>query len=166
MEVEKLRILLIGSGGREHALAWKLSQSPLVESIRVVPGNGGTATCLPKVQNVSNVDPDDFASLLAFAKGHEVNLVVPGPEVPLVAGIESIFRAGESGHFAPISPVLTGSQVGFDALDLRKKLHAWKGVKPLQKISWPGIIFPQRDMRYSATMRRRGSTLTKCHTTL
>lgn len=98
MEEEKLRILLIGSGGREHALAWKLSQSPLVESVKVVPGNGGTATGISKVQNISNVDPDDFQSLLAFAKEHTINMVVPGPEIPLVAGIESVFRAGEHDH--------------------------------------------------------------------
>ena len=97
MEEEKLRILLIGSGGREHALAWKLSQSPHVDSIRVVPGNGGTATGISKVQNITNVDPNDFRRLLEFAKEHGVNLVVPGPEVPLVAGIESIFRAGAHG---------------------------------------------------------------------
>lgn len=95
MEGERLRILLVGSGGREHALAWKLSQSSLVQFVKVVPGNGGTAAGLPKVQNVSNVDPDDFPGLLAFAQKHEINMVVPGPEVPLVAGIGSFFRAGE-----------------------------------------------------------------------
>lgn len=89
-----MRVLLVGSGGREHALAWKLSQSPLVDFIKVVPGNGGTAVGLPKVDNIDNVDPNDFEALLQFAKKHEINLVVPGPEVPLVAGITDVFRRG------------------------------------------------------------------------
>ena len=95
MEGERLRVLLIGSGGREHALAWKLSQSPLVDSIKVVPGNGGTAEGLYKVANVASIDPDNFSALLAFARKHNVNLVIPGPEAPLVAGISDVFRAGK-----------------------------------------------------------------------
>ncbi|KAK9325867.1 phosphoribosylglycinamide synthetase [Lipomyces orientalis] len=86
-----LRILLVGSGGREHALAWKLAQSPLVEHIWVAPGNGGTARGLSKVENVS-IDSADFSSLVNFAVEKSVNLVVPGPEQPLVDGIETQFR--------------------------------------------------------------------------
>ncbi|KAI9813021.1 MAG: hypothetical protein M1832_006412 [Thelocarpon impressellum] len=86
---DPLRILLVGSGGREHALAWRLSQSPRVEQIFVAPGNGGTAQAsLPNVANVKDVDPDDFSALAAWAIKHAVNLIVPGPEAPLVAGIE------------------------------------------------------------------------------
>ena len=92
---EPLIILLVGSGGRESALAWKLAQSKLVQDIFVVPGNGGTARGLQKVQNISHVSPKDFPALLAFARENEVNLVVPGPEAPLVAGIADFFRAGE-----------------------------------------------------------------------
>lgn len=90
MSSQSLRILLIGNGGREHALAWKLSQSPLVESIIAVPGNGGTATC-PKTSNNTTVSADDFPGLVSLAQQERVNLVVPGPEAPLVAGIESFF---------------------------------------------------------------------------
>ena len=93
MEGEQLRILLIGSGGREHALAWKLSKSPRVDVIKVAPGNGGTAAGLPKVQNV-NLKTDDFPGLLEFATEHNVNLVIPGPENPLVAGIGDVVRKG------------------------------------------------------------------------
>jgi phosphoribosylamine--glycine ligase / phosphoribosylformylglycinamidine cyclo-ligase len=87
-----LRILLIGNGGREHALAWKLGQSPRVECILAVPGNGGTSAC-PKVSNVDHVRPDDYSGLVALAREHNVNLLVPGPEAPLVDGIEGYFRA-------------------------------------------------------------------------
>ena len=93
MEGEQLRILLIGSGGREHALAWKLGQSPLVDVIYTVPGNGGTAS-VEKVTNIGSISPEDFPALLDFAREHAVNLVVPGPEGPLVAGIGSFFRSG------------------------------------------------------------------------
>jgi phosphoribosylamine--glycine ligase / phosphoribosylformylglycinamidine cyclo-ligase len=89
-----LRILLVGNGGRENVLAWKLSQSPKVDAIIAVPGNGGTAG-LPKVTNYSDVKADDFPGLIALAKKHGINLVVPGPEQPLVDGIETYFRNGE-----------------------------------------------------------------------
>ena len=95
MDFEPLRVLLIGSGGREHAIAWKLSQSPLVEKIYVAPGNGGTARDLPNVENISSPKPDDFPGLVAFAKHEKINLAIPGPEAPLVAGIEAHFRSGE-----------------------------------------------------------------------
>ena len=93
--IDRLRILLVGNGGREHALAWKLSQSPRVDIIYVVPGNGGTARGLKKVENVDTVKADDFPGLVAFAKEYNVNLLVPGPEAALVAGIESHFRKGK-----------------------------------------------------------------------
>ena len=95
-----LRILLVGNGGREHALAWKLSQSPLVESIIAVPGNGGTAG-LPKVTNNTTVSADDFPALVELAKKEGVKLVVPGPEAPLVAGIEGYFREAGIPVFGP-----------------------------------------------------------------
>jgi phosphoribosylamine--glycine ligase / phosphoribosylformylglycinamidine cyclo-ligase len=90
MASQSIRILLIGNGGREHALAWKLSQSPLVESIIAVPGNGGTAACR-KVTNNTSVSAEDFPGLVALAQKEKINLVVPGPEAPLVAGIETFF---------------------------------------------------------------------------
>ncbi|EEY22532.1 phosphoribosylamine-glycine ligase [Verticillium alfalfae VaMs.102] len=95
-----MRILLIGNGGREHALAWKLSQSPTVEAIFAVPGNGGTATC-PKTTNVSSVAADDYPALVAFAKSNAITLVVPGPEAPLVDGVEGYFRDAAIPCFGP-----------------------------------------------------------------
>lgn len=95
-----LRVLLIGNGGREHALAWKLSQSPRVETIFAVPGNGGTATC-PKVTNVTTVSAEDFPALVDFAQSNGVGLVVPGPEAPLVDGVEGFFKKAGIPCFGP-----------------------------------------------------------------
>jgi phosphoribosylamine--glycine ligase/phosphoribosylformylglycinamidine cyclo-ligase len=92
---QRLRILVVGSGGREHALAWKLSQSPLVDSVHVAPGNGGTAAgSVPKVSNV-DIKVDDYPGLVKFAQENNINLVVPGPEAPLVDGIQGFFQAGK-----------------------------------------------------------------------
>lgn len=79
-----MRILIVGSGGREHALAWKLRQSAKVEEIFIAPGNGGTAL---EGTNVP-INADDLPALVAFAKEKAIDLVVPGPELPLVLGIK------------------------------------------------------------------------------
>jgi phosphoribosylamine--glycine ligase/phosphoribosylformylglycinamidine cyclo-ligase len=89
-----LRVLLIGKGGRESAIAWKLSQSPLVEKIFVVPGNGGTAARMERVSNVEVVDEEDYPALVSLAKDLNINLVVPGPDAPIVGGIQGYFRKG------------------------------------------------------------------------
>ncbi|KAI0481738.1 phosphoribosylamine--glycine ligase [Xylaria cf. heliscus] len=95
-----LRVLLIGNGGREHAIAWKLSQSPLVESIIAVPGNGGTATC-SKTTNNTSVSAEDFPALLDLARKNNINFVVPGPEAPLVAGAVDFFEDAGIKCFGP-----------------------------------------------------------------
>lgn len=99
-----LRVLLIGSGGREHALAWKLAQSAFVSHIFVVPGNGGTAGITQKVQNVPDVPAHDFSQLLKFAIEQNVNLLVPGPEAPLVKGIVDYFRNNGPASIACFGP--------------------------------------------------------------
>lgn len=86
-----MKILVIGNGGREHALAWKLAQSPLVSDVYVAPGNAGTHRDL-KVQNLA-IDPLDFSSLIDFAKKNTIDFTVVGPEAPLVAGIVDAFSA-------------------------------------------------------------------------
>lgn len=94
MAQEQLRILIVGNGGREHAFAWKLSESPLVDVVYVAPGNGGTGLdASGKITN-ANVKGDDYPGLVAFAQQNKVNLVVPGPEAPLVDGIQGYFQAG------------------------------------------------------------------------
>ncbi|KAL8723366.1 MAG: hypothetical protein Q9225_000349, partial [Loekoesia sp. 1 TL-2023] len=100
MEHERLRILLIGNGGREHALAWKISQSPRLEKLYIIPGNGGTSK-IPKAENISYLKSDKFLDLLVFARESKVNLVVVGPEAPLVAGIEDTFRCAGIRCFGP-----------------------------------------------------------------
>lgn len=92
-----MNILVIGSGGREHALAWKLSQSLKVQKVYVAPGNGGTA--LDK--RLVNVPITDIAELLAFAKNEKVGLTVVGPEAPLAAGVVDAFRAEGLRIFGP-----------------------------------------------------------------
>lgn len=86
-----MKILLIGQGGREHALAWKLKQSPLVTHLFCAPGNAGTALDATNV----NISAMDFPGLLKFAKKEAIDLTVVGPEVPLVAGIvDEFLKAG------------------------------------------------------------------------
>ncbi|KIM27315.1 hypothetical protein M408DRAFT_326758 [Serendipita vermifera MAFF 305830] len=86
-----MNILVIGSGGREHALCWKLSQSPSVGTIYAIPGNAGTSS-LPKTQNVSVSLSNNFKELVGFAVDHDIGLVVPGPEQPLVDGVQAVFQ--------------------------------------------------------------------------
>lgn len=85
-----MNVLVIGSGGREHALAWKAAQSPLVETVYVAPGNGGTAL-EPDIENV-DLAVDDFDGLADFAREHKCELTIVGPEAPLVDGIVDHFQ--------------------------------------------------------------------------
>ncbi|MEO6364594.1 MAG: phosphoribosylamine--glycine ligase [Luteimonas sp.] len=94
-----MKILVIGSGGREHALAWKLAQSPRVDEIIVAPGNAGTAS-ETKCRNVA-ISAVDIDGLLALAEREGVALTVVGPEQPLVAGIVDCFRAEGRCIFGP-----------------------------------------------------------------
>ncbi|MBC7162578.1 MAG: phosphoribosylamine--glycine ligase [Immundisolibacter sp.] len=94
-----MKLLVIGSGGREHALAWKLAQSPRVTRVYVAPGNAGTAT-EPGVQNVA-IAAEDVTGLLAFAQREAIDLTVVGPEAPLVAGVVDAFAAAGRRCFGP-----------------------------------------------------------------
>lgn len=104
MSQSKVNVLVIGNGGREHALVWKLSQSPLAGTIYVAPGNGGTSTMSANVETVSiGSSVKDFPELVKFAISHDVKLVVPGPEQPLVDGIADAFKAVGIPVFGPSS---------------------------------------------------------------
>jgi phosphoribosylamine---glycine ligase len=94
-----MHILVIGGGGREHALAWKLAQSPRVSRVSVAPGNAGTAT-EGVIQNVA-IAATDLSALLAFAQETDVALTVVGPEAPLVAGLVDAFEAAGLACFGP-----------------------------------------------------------------
>jgi phosphoribosylamine--glycine ligase len=85
-----MKILLIGSGGREHALAWKMARSPRVQKVFVAPGNGGTAN--QKHEGIENLPISDLLELADFAKREQIALTVVGPEAPLAAGIVDVFR--------------------------------------------------------------------------
>ncbi len=94
-----MNVLIIGSGGREHALAWKAAQSPLADRIFVAPGNAGTAREL-RIENVP-IDVLDIDGLLRFARENDIGLTIVGPEAPLVAGIVDAFRAEGLRCFGP-----------------------------------------------------------------
>ncbi|MEM5423219.1 MULTISPECIES: phosphoribosylamine--glycine ligase [Paraburkholderia] len=92
-----MKLLVVGSGGREHALAWKLAQSPRVQLVYVAPGNGGTA----QDERLANVDITDIHELADFAEREAVALTVVGPEAPLAAGIVNVFRQRGLKVFGP-----------------------------------------------------------------
>ena len=92
-----MRVLLIGSGGREHALAWKLAQSPLLSALYVAPGNGGTSEI---AENVA-LDPADHPAVVGWAKANAIDFVVIGPDAPVVAGLGDDVRASGIVCFGP-----------------------------------------------------------------
>jgi phosphoribosylamine---glycine ligase len=104
-----MRVLVIGSGGREHALAWKIKQSPRVSRVIVAPGNAGTAIDAECV----DISPTDIPRLLRFAQENDIDLTVVGPEAPLVAGIVDEFQRARLRIFGPskLAAELEGSKV-------------------------------------------------------
>jgi phosphoribosylamine---glycine ligase len=92
-----MRLLVVGSGGREHALAWKLAQSPQVSQVFIAPGNGGTAAV---GQNVP-IAVTDISGLVSFARREQIDLTLVGPEIPLVAGMVDAFNAAGLRAFGP-----------------------------------------------------------------
>src|SRR5258706_12558854 len=93
-----MKLLVIGAGGREHALAWKLAQSPRVQKVFVAPGNGGTAS----EAGVENVPLSGTAQLIDFCRREHIYLTVVGPETPLAEGIVDAFRAPGLKTFGPL----------------------------------------------------------------
>lgn len=94
-----MQVLIIGGGGREHALAWKVAQSSQVEQVYCAPGNAGTAK-EKKVENVP-IEPDDINALVTFARETGIDLSIVGPEAPLVAGVVDVFRLAGLRCFGP-----------------------------------------------------------------
>ena len=104
-----MKVLVIGSGGREHAIAWKLSRSKKVEKIFCAPGNGG----IKEIAELIDIRADDISGLLNFAKKNKIDLTVVGPETPLVKGIVDVFNESGLKAFGPFKDVamLEGSKV-------------------------------------------------------
>ena len=103
-----MNILLLGSGGREHALAWKIAQSEKVNKLYIAPGNAGTDQCGENV----NIKATDFDAIKAFCLDNDVNMVVVGPEDPLVKGIYDYFRNDTAiAHIPVIGPSKEGAQM-------------------------------------------------------
>ena len=169
-----MHILLIGNGGREHAIAWKLSQSATVEHIFVAPGNGGTAR-LPKCENVP-IKAEKVAALRDFAVEKQVDLVVVGPEAPLVAGITDLLQAAGLTIFGPsrIAAQLEGSKAFskqfmqrhgiptgqaeiFDDFDKAMRALRWMDLPPVVKASGlaggKGVILPRSMEAAAETVR-------------
>ena len=93
-----MNILVLGGGGREHAIAWALNKSPKCEKLYVAPGNGGTAGF---AENVAGLNAEDGEAVLEFVQAHEIGLVAIGPEAPLVAGVADVLRAAGIPVFGP-----------------------------------------------------------------
>lgn len=103
-----MNILLIGSGGREHALAWKMVQSPKLNKLFIAPGNAGTATLGKNV----NMNPNDHQSVIQFIADNNINMVVVGPEDPLVNGIyDALLNHPLTAHVPVIGPSKAGAQL-------------------------------------------------------
>ncbi len=104
-----MKILLVGSGGREHALAWKISRSPLVKKLYAAPGNAGIA----RLADCVDIKGEDVEGLMAFAKREAIDLTVVGPEVPLCKGIANVFQENKLRCFGPTKEAaeLEGSKV-------------------------------------------------------
>ena len=104
-----MKVLVIGGGGREHAIAWKIAQSPRVDRVFVAPGNAGTAVDAENVE----LAVDDLSGLLKFAKANAIELTVVGPEVPLCLGIVDVFEKEGLRVFGPSADAarLEGSKV-------------------------------------------------------
>lgn len=115
-----MKVLVIGSGGREHAIVWKLAQSPRINSLFCAPGNAGTAQTAKNVP----IEADDVASLLEFAKKEKIDFTVVGPEAPLVKGIVDLFESNGLRIFGPSKSAaqLEGSKVFMKAMLVKSGL--------------------------------------------
>ena len=103
-----MNILLLGSGGREHAIAYKIAQSAKTSQLYIAPGNAGTAACGKNV----NINPEDFEAVKSFVLENDVKMVVVGPEAPLVAGVVDYFKADESlKNIAVVGPSMEGAKL-------------------------------------------------------
>ena len=118
-----MKVLIIGGGGREHALAWKVAQAEQVEKVLVAPGNAGTARDA-KLENVA-LDVNDQTGLADLAEREGVALTIVGPEAPLVDGLVDYFQSRGLKCFGPGRPP-----------------PSWKAPRPSPRTFWPARTFP------------------------
>ena len=135
-----MNVLVIGRGGREHALAWKFAQSEKVEKVYVAPGNEG----MRDVATPIDIDENDFDALILFAKENHVELTFVGPEIPLMNGIIDRFKEEGLRVFGP-----------------NKAAAVIEGSKAFTKELMKSIIFQLRRTRLLQIMKKQYSTLKK-----
>src|SRR5260221_1962089 len=143
-----MKILVLGAGGREHALVWKLRESPLVEKIWCAPGNGGMASQAECV----NIDAGDVGAIVAFAEKVHPDLTIVGPELPLVNGLTDAFRQRNWAIVGPSKKAaqLEGSKIFSKQFLARHKIPTarmygtFKSARAanaaLSKVDWPVVI--------------------------
>ena len=118
-----MNILIIGAGGREHTLAWKIRQSTRCDKLYLAPGNAGTANIAENIP----IQVNDFAGIAKFIHDHRIDMLVVGPEVPLVEGIRDYLeKEGSSGNLKIIGPA--------------NKVPSWKAARILQNSSCKSTI--------------------------
>ena len=171
-----MKVLLIGAGGREHALAWKIAQSPRLEHLYVAPGNAGTAALAAPAENVP-IPAADTPALVAFARANAIDLVIVGPEGPLAAGLADALQAAGIAVFGPSAAAAeieaskafakafmarhgmpTARYAAFDqldpALDHLRALDYPVVIKASGLAAGKGVILPATSAEAEAVLRR------------
>ncbi|QSL67100.1 hypothetical protein MERGE_001489 [Pneumocystis wakefieldiae] len=153
-----MKLLIIGNGGREHALSWRLSKSPRVDKIFVAPGNAGTNGLHGIVENI-DISPLEFEKLVKFAQSNDIDLVIPGPESPLVAGAEEHFRKAGIQFFGPSKKAaqIEGSK-SFTSYELAKEYISQVDydivIKASGLASGKGVIVPESKSHALASLHQ------------
>ena len=152
-----MKILVVGSGGREHALVWKLAQSPKAEKIYCAPGNGG----ISELAECVDIKVTDFDALVTFAKEKQIDLTVIGPDDPLVMGIVDVFEAAGLRVFGPRknAAIIEGSKVF--SKELMKKYHIPTAAYEVFDDSQKALAYIQAQNSYPAVIKAEGLALGK-----
>ena len=138
-----MNILIIGSGGREHAITWKICQSPKAGKVFVLPGNPGTSQI---ATNVEGVSVDDHVSIVAFCKANHIDLVIVGPEDPLALGLADRLQAAGIRVFGPAPR----------SMDTRWKAHRACASRKTIAHEWPNRESPRLRRAGTPPIRRAG----------